>query len=95
MPPGRTRVTGRIIDAPFGKGTDGYYRVQWCNRCTHLPVVNLAFMACAYSKDTILEYRGPEITSAEDLLSGSVSGHVAATSAGVAVIHDSLSFLES
>lgn len=44
MPPGRARVTGHIIDAPFGKSTDGYNGVQWRRGCTHLSLVNLALM---------------------------------------------------
>ena len=60
----------------------------------HLPVVNLAFMTCTYNKDAVLEDGRPEITSTEDLLGGSISGHMAATSAGVAVVQNPLSFLE-
>ena len=95
MPPGRTRVTGRIIDAPFGKWTYGNNRVQGCRRCTHFTVVDLAFMACTDDKDAVLEDRRPEITSTENFLGGGISGHVATTSTGVVVTQHPLSLLES
>jgi len=52
-------------------------------------------MARADGKNTILKDRGPEIASTEDLLGSGISGHVTTTSAGVAVIQNTLSLLES
>ena len=60
----------------------------------HFSLTNLELMEFANNMDTILEDGGPKVPSTEDLLSSSISGHVTTTGARVAVIQDSLSFLE-
>jgi len=94
MPPGRARVTGHKIYAPFRERAYSNDRVQRGWGHTHLPLVNLACVTETDSKNVILENRGPKITSAEDLLGSSITKHVTTTGARVVVTQDSFSFFE-
>jgi len=52
-------------------------------------------MTGADIENAILKDGGPEVASTEDLLGSGISRHVTTTGAGVAVIQNTLSFLES
>jgi len=52
-------------------------------------------MTRADGKNAVLKDRGPEVARTKDLLGSGISKHVATTGARVAVIQNTLSFLES
>ena len=80
---------------PTLQKADSDNKVQWSGRRTHLPLVYLALMTRADGKNAVLKDRGPEVARTKDLLGSGISKHVATTGARVAVIQNTLSFLES
>ena len=86
MPPGRVRVTCNKIDTPFGKRTNGNYRVERSRWSTHLSIKHLTVVAFSDRSNTIFKQGLPEVASAEYLLGCGIPRHMTATRSKVTII---------
>jgi len=86
MPLGRVRVTCNKIDTPFGKRTNGNYRVERSRWSTYLSIKYLVVVEFSDRNDTIFEQRRPKVASAQYLLGCGKPRHMTATCSRVVVI---------
>ena len=93
--PSRVRVTCNKIDTPFGKRTNGNYRVKRSRWSAHLSIKKLEIATFSDRNNTIFKHRRPEIASAQYLLGSGIPRHMTATCSRVTVIEDLFSFLMS
>ena len=82
------RVTRHKIDALLYKETNGNDRMEVSRWRTYLALVNLAIVTLTDNNNAVFKDGGPEIASTKNLLCSSISRHVTATVARMAVIED-------